>query len=98
MNYTITYKNSARSFTKIYSFNSTQEISTCSVPEDAVLYENLFVCFNGGTVNEDYPGSTQHTLSIQNISVQNGTLTIDTYYPCNKPATVRWSADVYYAN
>ena len=85
-------------FTKIYSFNSTQEVATCLVPEDAVLFENLFVCFNGGTVTEEYPGSTWHTLSIQNISVSNNILTIDTYYPCNKAATVSWSADVYYAN
>jgi len=89
---------SAQNFTKIHTFtNSTKEIDTCSVPSDAVLYKNLFVCFMGGTVNEDYPGSTQHTLSIQNISVQNSTLTIDTYYPCNNPSTVRWSADVWYA-
>ena len=86
-----------RSYTKIYSFNSTQEVSTCSVPEDAILYENLFVCFNGGTVTENYPGNTWHTLSVQNISVQNGTLTINTYFPTNHGATVVWSADVWYA-
>jgi len=66
------------------------------VPENAVLYENLFVCFNGGTVTEDYPGNMWHTLSIQGIYLENGILKIDTYYPCNYPATVRLYADVWY--
>lgn len=50
----------------------------------------------GGTVSEQRE-SSQHTLSLQSVKIENNTLTIDTYAPCNTAATVYWSADVYYA-
>lgn len=67
------------------------------MPEDAILYENLFVCFLGGSVSEQL-ASNAHQIRIQNATITGNTLTISVYYPANTAATPHWYAEVYYSD
>lgn len=93
----ISYRNLARVFQKIYTFDSYTGTASCPVPKDSVLYENLFVCFTGGNVQEQ-TASTKHDLQIQTATITDSKLTISVYYPTNSAATVHWYAEVYYAD
>lgn len=83
-------------FSKIAAIDSYSASENITVPEDSVLYKNLFVCFNGGGVGGSHAES-YHILSLRTVSLTGTTLTVSVYYPVNYSVTPHWSADIYYS-
>lgn len=82
-------------FSKIAAIDSYSASENITVPEDSVLYKNLFVCFKGGSVGGSHAESN-HVLSLRSVSLTGTTLTVAVSCPANYSVTPHWSADIYY--